>query len=119
MPMMILMAKICPSGVESSVFALVTSLLMVGQTISGSIRSEVTNAWVPDLTNFESLWKLTLFTALINLTSLGFLFLVPKDPKKANLDTTSSPLGAILLGSILTGGLSYSLTNAVITLVFG
>jgi hypothetical protein len=47
MPMMILMAKICPSGVESSVFALVTSLSMVGQTISGTIRSEVTNAWIP------------------------------------------------------------------------
>jgi hypothetical protein len=65
---MILMAKISPAGVESSVFALVTSLQMVGQTVSGSISSEFTQIWVPDLTDFSQLWKLTLFTGGVRCT---------------------------------------------------
>jgi hypothetical protein len=33
MPMFVLMGRICPEGVESSVFALVTSMQMVGATV--------------------------------------------------------------------------------------
>jgi hypothetical protein len=56
---------------------------MVGQTVSGSLSSEFTNAFAVALYDFDNLWQLTLFTALINLSSLFLLPLVPKDARKA------------------------------------
>jgi hypothetical protein len=37
------MGQLCPTGVESTVFALVTSIQMVGGTVSGTLSSYLTS----------------------------------------------------------------------------
>ncbi len=43
MPLLVLMSKICPKGVEGSVYALVTSLQMVGGSVGGTFSAYATS----------------------------------------------------------------------------
>ena len=56
MPILILMARLCPPGAEGTTYALVTSVQMVGGTVGG-IFSQIATARF-DVTNlqFSRLW---------------------------------------------------------------
>ena len=67
MPMLVLMASMCPKGAESTVFALVTSVQTAGSTFSGSLSSMATSYFDISLRDYSRLWQLTLFTASVKL----------------------------------------------------
>jgi hypothetical protein len=78
MPIWVMMGQLCPPGVEGSVFAMVTSLQMVGSTISGTLSAQLTLALGVTLTDYSNLPLLTIITASLKLTALPFVALAPK-----------------------------------------
>ena len=152
MPMLVLMASMCPRGAESTVFALVTSVQTAGATFSGSLSSVATSYFDVTLHDYSRLWQLTLFTASIKLISLPLLPLIPnaiadkpRDQQRVDADADADaaqkrpptpaadkgegdaspddrrgsrfpPTGAVVLTSLLVGGLSWSLGQAVLKL---
>eukprot|EP01043_Picozoa_sp_COSAG02_P017675 COSAG02_NODE_806_length_16963_cov_20.149312_8_plen_231_part_00 len=78
MPIWVMMGQLCPPGVEGSVFAMVTSLQMVGSTISGTLSAQLTLALGVTLTDYSNLPLLTMITASLKLTALPFVVLAPK-----------------------------------------
>ena len=55
MPILILMARLCPQGAEGTTYALVTSVQMSGGTVGGDGPSLQRQASVTN-TNFSRLW---------------------------------------------------------------
>ena len=90
MPMLVLMASMCPKGAESTVFALVTSVQTAGSTFSGALSSMATSHFDISLRDYSRLWQLTLFTATVKLVSLPLLPLIPNaiatDPPRKEKD---------------------------------
>ena len=78
MPMMVMMAALCPDGAASTVFALLTSVQMAGATLSGSLSSGLTRAVGVRLGDFSRLPHLTLACVAIRLGTLLALGLVPR-----------------------------------------
>lgn len=78
MPVLVLAARICPPGIEATLFALLMSIF----NLSGLLSREL-GAWLTHLlgvtdTDFSNLWLLLLITNLSNLMALPFLGLLPK-----------------------------------------
>ena len=87
MPILILMARLCPVGAEGTAYALVTSVQMVGGTVSGILAQQATRAFGVTNQNFARLWQLTLLTSVAKLVALPLLPLVPSS---ASLDAAQS-----------------------------
>jgi hypothetical protein len=68
---------------HAQVFAMVTSLQMVGSTISGTISAQLTLALGVTLTDYSNLPLLTIITASLKLTALPFVVLAPKHISEA------------------------------------
>jgi len=116
MPILILMTRLCPEGGEGTVYALVTSIQMVGGTVSGILSRICINAFDITNTNFERLWQLLLLTSLAKLLSIFFLPLVPKNLDQGNDNRRHWLCGAFLL-SCFAGGLGWALFGIIKTLI--
>jgi len=103
MPMMVMMAALCPSrdltlfepwthrsagpltlclqralsGAASTVFALLTSVQMAGATLAGSLSAGLTAALVITLDDYSLLWQLTVACTTIRLCTVLCVGLVP------------------------------------------
>lgn len=82
MPMLLMMAALCPDGAASTVFALLTSVQMAGQTLSGSLSSALTHALGVSLDDYSRLGLLTLACVTIRLSTLMCIGLVPDENPK-------------------------------------
>ena len=71
------MGQIVPKGTEASVFALVTSLQMVGGTAGGAISAVLTEALGVTLRDYSRLADLVIITSCVKLVSIPFIALVP------------------------------------------
>lgn len=93
MPLLVLAAKLCPSGIEGTFFALLMSVDNLGIMSSswgGGILLKLTGI---TRTNFKYLWLTILLRNAMRLLPLLFLFLVP------NTDPDQPLLPLELLGS--------------------
>ncbi|KAK8597415.1 hypothetical protein V6N13_094827 [Hibiscus sabdariffa] len=93
MPLLVLTAKLCPSGIEGTFFALLMSIDNFGLLSSswgGGLLLHLLNV---TRTNFENLWLAILIRNILRLSPLGILFLVPRG------DPSSSILPAKMLSS--------------------
>ena len=121
MPILILMARLCPVGAEGTAYALVTSVQMVGGTVSGILAQQATRAFGVTNQNFARLWQLTLLTSVAKLVALPLLPLVPSS---ASLDAAqsddrrSTAAGAVIL-ALFVGGLAWALTQVAVSLAEG
>ncbi|XVE97319.1 hypothetical protein REPUB_Repub03eG0009400 [Reevesia pubescens] len=88
MPLLVLSAKLCPSGIEGTFFALLMSIDNVGLLTSswgGGLLLHMLNV---TRTEFENLWLAILIRNILRLSPLGILFLVPRgDPNSSILPT--------------------------------
>jgi folate/biopterin transporter len=76
MPMVVLGARLCPPGVEGSLYALLMSITNIGGVVSEEWGSLLTNMFGVSGTNFTNLWKLMLLCHafdLLPLTGLGLI----------------------------------------------
>lgn len=88
MPVLVLSARICPRGVEATLFALLMSVLNLAGLLSHELGALLTHWLGVTETNFDNLWLLVTLTNLSTLLPLPLLFLLPNtsaqgDPQAA------------------------------------
>jgi folate/biopterin transporter len=86
MPILVLSARLCPRGIEATLFALLMSILNVSGLISHTLGALLTQWLRITQTNFDSLWILVIITNLSTLLPLPFLGWLPAtDPQAEKL----------------------------------
>ena len=78
MPVLVLSARLCPPGVEATLFALLMSIVNLAGLLSHEFGAVLTHWLGVTETNFENLWLLVTLTNLSTLLPLPLLFLLPK-----------------------------------------
>lgn len=78
MPMVVLGARVCPVGVEGTLYALLMSITNFGDVVSSEWGSLFTSMFGITATNFANLWKLMLLCNFFDLIPLACLRLVSK-----------------------------------------
>lgn len=97
MPVLVLSARLCPPGVEATLFALLMSIVNLAGLLSHELGALLTHWLGITDTNFDHLWQLVLLTNLSTLLPLPLLSLLPAStaqgvgPAIAS-DSMSSPL---------------------------
>jgi folate/biopterin transporter len=83
MPVLVLSARLCPPGIEATLFALLMSVWNLSGLISQELGALLTSWLKVTETNFDNLWLLVLITNLSTLLPLPFLGWLPAgDPKE-------------------------------------
>ncbi|WP_193199632.1 folate/biopterin family MFS transporter [Nostoc sp. MG11] len=77
MPVMVLAARLCPLGVEATLFALLMSIFNSAGMVSHASGALIMNWLGITSTNFESLWLLVVITNFSTLLPLPFLNWLP------------------------------------------
>lgn len=77
MPVLVLSARICPPGVEATLFALLMSVLNLAGLLSHELGAVLTHWLGVTETNFDNLWLLVVLTNLSTLLPLPLIFLLP------------------------------------------
>ncbi|MFM7470008.1 MAG: folate/biopterin family MFS transporter [Nodosilinea sp.] len=77
MPVLVLSARLCPAGVEATLFAVLMSVLNLAGLTSHELGALLTGWLGVTETNFDHLWQLVLITNLTTLLPLPLLFLLP------------------------------------------
>ncbi|MEH2056196.1 MAG: folate/biopterin family MFS transporter [Nostoc sp.] len=83
MQVMVLAARLCPSGVEATLFALLMSIFNSAGTVSHAFGALITYWLGITATNFESLWLLVVITNLSTLLPLPFINWLPAADEQA------------------------------------
>lgn len=90
MPVLVLSARICPPGVEATLFALLMSILNLAGLLSHELGAILTHWFGVTETNFDNLWLLVTVTNLSTLLPLPLLFLLPKTSSQGDVDLVTS-----------------------------
>jgi len=78
-PLLSLMAMLCPKGMEGTVFCLYTALNNLGGNLSSVLSGYMVAAFGITETNFDNMVWLRVVTLLISLIPCLFVFLLPSD----------------------------------------
>lgn len=92
MPILVLSARLCPVGVEATLFALLMSILNLAGFLSNELGALLTHFLGVTETNFELLWLLLLITNLSNLLPLPFLGWLPSKQEEIVSSTSFPPV---------------------------
>jgi folate/biopterin transporter len=79
MPVMVLAARICPLGIEATLFALLMSIFNLGGAISKEFGALIMHWLKITDTSFDALWLLVIITNLSALLPLVFINLLPDE----------------------------------------
>ncbi|MGF1499412.1 MAG: folate/biopterin family MFS transporter [Elainellaceae cyanobacterium] len=77
LPVLVLAARICPPGIEATLFALLMSVFNLAGLLANEVGAGLTHLLGVTETNFEHLWLLVLITNLSNLIPLPFVGMLP------------------------------------------
>ena len=77
MPVLVLSARLCPKGVEATLFALLMSIWNLSGLLSHELGALLTSLLGVTETNFDKLWLLVVITNLSTLLPLPFLGWLP------------------------------------------
>ena len=88
MPILVVAARICPAGVEATLFALLMSVFNLASLVSQEGGALLTHLLGVTETNFDQLWVLVLVTNLSTLLPLPFLGFLPKSDTRSRVNTT-------------------------------
>ncbi len=92
MPVLVLAARLCPPGIEATLFALLMSVLNLSGLVSKEGGALLTHLLGITDSNFDKLWLLVLITNLGGILPLIFINLLPdEDPQAAALAHQSLP----------------------------
>ena len=78
MPTLVMCASLCPKGVESTLYALMTVVNNIALSVGGSFSAALADALGITLDDFTNLWILTLVTSCSTLLPI---FLIPMVPE--------------------------------------
>ncbi|MGI8933549.1 MAG: folate/biopterin family MFS transporter [Phormidesmis sp.] len=106
MPVLVLSARLCPPGVEATLFALLMSVVNLAGLLSHELGALLTHWLHVTETEFGNLWLLVLLTNLTTLLPLPLLSLLPEasavgtvtgDPPETAV-SAQNPVGSALKG---------------------
>ncbi|MUL36641.1 folate/biopterin family MFS transporter [Gloeocapsopsis dulcis] len=103
MPVLVLAARLCPPGVEATLFALLMSISNLGGLLSYQLGALLMHLMGITQTNFSNLWILVVIANVSTLLPLPFLGWLPAtdatQPSEPAMDTDTNPnkLGQSLL----------------------
>jgi folate/biopterin transporter len=93
LPVLILSARLCPKGIEATLFALLTSVWNLSMLLSHELGALLTHVLGITETNFDNLWLLVIITNLSTLLPLPFIGWLPeKDPQSLVAETTNDKM---------------------------
>lgn len=96
MPVLILAARLCPPGIEATLFAMLMSVLNLSGLVSKEGGAILTHVLGVTDTNFDKLWLLVLITNLGSVIPLVFIKLLPNEDPQLTVSMASiPPAGAI------------------------
>jgi folate/biopterin transporter len=85
MPVLVLSARLCPEGVEASLFALLMSVYNLAGLLSHELGALLTHLLGVTETNFDHLWLLVVITNASSLLPLPFLGWLPAADPQAEI----------------------------------
>jgi folate/biopterin transporter len=93
MPVLVLSARLCPAGIEATLFALLMSVWNLSGLVSHELGALLT-AWLGVTeTNFDNLWLLVLIANSSTLLPLIFISWLPaKDPQITEAETSNGQI---------------------------
>ncbi|GAB1539063.1 folate/biopterin family MFS transporter [Scytonema sp. NUACC21] len=99
MPVLVLAARLCPAGVEATLFALLMSVTNLAGLVSYELGAGLMHLMGITESNFNSLWLLVLITNLSTLLPLPFINWLPSaDPQtEVSVTPTLQPASAPVL----------------------
>ncbi len=95
MPVLVLSARLCPPGIEATLFALLMSIFNLSGLISHEIGALLTQYLGVTDTNFDNLWLLVVITNLSTLLPLPLIKWLPKGDPKADIEQKLNKLPPI------------------------
>ncbi len=104
MPVLVLAARICPPGVEATLFALLMSVSNLAGMVSYEFGAIIMHWLGITETNFELLWLLVIITNLSTLLPLPFLNWLPAAEEQTQtlaLQSASANTGEVLLPELI------------------
>lgn len=90
MPVLVLAAKLCPPGVEATLFATLMSISNAGGVAGGLVGAGLTQLLGVSSDNFENLALLIAVCNLSSLLPLPLLGLLPDESPNANVSQTKN-----------------------------
>jgi folate/biopterin transporter len=112
MPVLVLSARLCPKGVEATLFALLMSIWNLSGLLSHELGALITSWLGVTESNFEQLWLLVIVTNLSTLLPLPFLGWLPSgDPQAEQSSNDFAPGEAPIhnSGGLIESGITPSL----------
>ena len=92
MPVLVLAARLCPTGIEATLFAMLMSVLNLSGLVSKEGGAILTHLLGVTDTNFDKLWLLVLIANVGSLFPLVFINLLPnQDPQLTATTQRSIP----------------------------
>lgn len=88
MPVLVLAARLCPKGIEATLFALLMSVTNLAGLVSYQLGAGLMSLLGITATNFDSLWLLVIITNLSTLLPLLFINWLPAADPQAETSTT-------------------------------
>ncbi len=88
MPVLVLSARLCPRGIEATLFALLMSIWNLSMLLSQELGALLTSWLGVTETNFDHLWLLIIITNLSTLLPLPFLGWLPAGDPQTEQDNT-------------------------------
>ena len=90
MPVLVLAARLCPPGIEATLFALLMSVLNFSGLVSKEGGAILTHLLGVTDTNFDKLWLLVLITNIGSMLPLFFINLLPNEEPQLGEKTSRS-----------------------------
>lgn len=90
MPVMVLAARICPLGIEATLFALLMSIFNLGGAISREFGALIMHWLGITENNFDTLWLLVIITNVIALVPLLFIKFLPGEETETITSTQNA-----------------------------
>jgi folate/biopterin transporter len=112
MPVLVLSARLCPPGVEATLFALLMSIWNLSGLLSHELGALLTSWLGVTESNFDKLWLLVIITNLSTLLPLPFLGWLPSgDPQAEQSSNDFAPGEAPIhnSGGLIESGITPSL----------
>nr|WP_242018495.1 folate/biopterin family MFS transporter [Pseudanabaena sp. FACHB-1998] len=91
MPVLVLAARLCPEGIEATLFALLMSVLNISALCSFQLGAVMTRVFGVTESNFDNLWLLIVIANISSLLPLPFLKWLP-DEKNNFSSPTQTPV---------------------------
>jgi predicted MFS family arabinose efflux permease len=98
MPILVLAARLCPEGVEATLFATIMSILNAGAALGAAVGALLTEAFGVTSDDFTHLFGLTAVCIAANLLPAPFLNLLPDELSGPEEAGTEKPAAQVQLG---------------------